>query len=187
MSTTTQPPKPKRRWYQFSMRTLLVVVVVFCVWLGIRVQRARTNRARVAAVEEAVAKITKLGGEVYSNRNFFYQSSRPDGGRRVQQRSPTWLEELFHDPGGPDDPVEVLVVREVTFYSTKVTNAELGHLKGLTNLQVLTLGNTQITDAGLERLKGLTKLETLYLGGTKVTDEGVKKLQQALPNCRIRH
>ena len=27
--STTQPPKPKRRWYQFSLRALLVVVTVF--------------------------------------------------------------------------------------------------------------------------------------------------------------
>ena len=31
MSPTAQPPKPKRRWYQFSLKTLLVVVTLFCV------------------------------------------------------------------------------------------------------------------------------------------------------------
>ena len=27
--STTQPPKPKRRWYQFSLLTLLVVIALF--------------------------------------------------------------------------------------------------------------------------------------------------------------
>ena len=31
MSTTTQPPKPKRRWYQFSLLTLLVALTLACV------------------------------------------------------------------------------------------------------------------------------------------------------------
>ena len=38
-----------------------------------------------------------------------------------------------------------------------------------------------------EHLKGLTQPKTLDLRATKVTEEGVKRLQQALPNCRIRH
>ena len=47
------------------------------------------------------------------------------------------------------------------------------------------LNNTKVTDAGLVHLKGLSKLQTLFLQGTKVTDAGVKKLQAALPKCRI--
>ena len=43
MSTTTQPPKPKRRWYQFSLKTLLLVMTVstvaFGVWIQYRWQR----------------------------------------------------------------------------------------------------------------------------------------------------
>ena len=61
------------------------------------------------------------------------------------------------------------------------------HLEELTNLEVLFLGATQITDAGLVHLEGLTSLKLLWLSGTQFTDEGAKKLQQALPNCTIRH
>ena len=47
-------PKPKRRWYQFSLKTLMVVVTVatmaFGVWVQYRRQRARENRERLAAV-----------------------------------------------------------------------------------------------------------------------------------------
>ena len=52
---------------------------------------------------------------------------------------------------------------------------------------MLFLHGTKVSDAGLEHLKGLTQLQQLDLNGTKVTDAGVKKLQQALPNCRIEH
>ena len=45
--------------------------------------------------------------------------------------------------------------------------------------------DTRITDVGLERLKGLRQLQWLSLGGTKVTEQGIKKFQQALPSCQI--
>ena len=75
---------------------------------------------------------------------------------------------------------------KVDLASTKVTDAELEHLKGLTRLEFLVLTNTEVTDAGLTHLEGLTRLQTLYLSGTKVTDDGVAKLQTALPKCQIR-
>ena len=71
--------------------------------------------------------------------------------------------------------------------NTKITDAGLVHLKELTSLKKLFLNNTKVTDAGLVHLKGLTKLEYLNLGSTVVTDIGVAQLQQALPNCEIEH
>ncbi len=49
------------------------------------------------------------------------------------------------------------------------------------------LDETRVTDAGLEGLKGLTNLPRLMLYGPPVTAESVKKLQEALPNCKIEH
>ena len=95
---------------------------------------------------EAIAAIEKLGGSV-----------------RVDLKK----------PGKP--------VIAVSFYRTntkvsKVTDAGLVHLKGLTELQTLQLANTKVTDAGLVHLKGLTKLQKLELYNTKVTDAGLMHL-----------
>lgn len=68
---------------------------------------------------------------------------------------------------------------------TQVTDAGLEHLKGLTNLTFLGLSGTKVTDAGLEHLRGLTNLFQLDLSHTQVTDAGVNELAKALPNCRI--
>ena len=95
---------------------------------------------------------------------------------------------------------------------TQVTDAGLGHLKGLTQLDALWLNGTQVTDAGLnasrawpnskgaglaatqvtdaglECLKGLTRLEKDFsLYADQVTDEGVTRLRRALPNCQMIH
>ena len=61
MSTTSQPPKPKRRCYRFSLLTLLIGMTV-CVavgWIGYRVQRAWVNRDRVAT-ELKEENVTRL-------------------------------------------------------------------------------------------------------------------------------
>ena len=212
--STTQPPKPKRRWYQFSLKTLLVVVTLFCMtvgWIGSRMQQARENRERVAAIE---AEMRKVGGWVFPT---------------LESEDGTWLDVLFNDPGNFDNFNRVGVsgdgqygdiglehlkalplVTQLHLGRTKVTDVGLVHLKGqtrlgslflddtdvtdaglvnlrgLTNLNDLRLMRCNITDAGLEHLKGLTNLEELNLSGTKVTDAGVEKLQRALPNCEIR-
>lgn len=66
---------------------------------------------------------------------------------------------------------------------TAVTDAGLGHLAGMKNLQRLHLDRTAITDTGLTRLSGLTKLEYLNLYGTAIGDPGLGALQ-SLPRLR---
>jgi len=84
------------------------------------------------------------------------------------------------DENSPDKPVI-----GVDLEHTRVTDAGLEHLKGLSKLQTLDLQGTSVTDAGLEHLRGLTKLRSLFLYGTKTSGAGAKRLQQALPDCRI--
>ena len=66
-----------------------------------------------------------------------------------------------------------------------ITDAGLVHLKGLTGLQELCVSSTKVTDAGLVHLNGLTQLQDLGLQQTKVTDAGVAELKKALPDCKI--
>ena len=76
-------------------------------------------------------------------------------------------------------------LQELCLGGTKVSDAGLKHLKGLTQLKTLYLGQTAVGDTGLQYLKGLTQLKTLYLDQTKVSDAGVIDLQKALPNTYI--
>src|SRR5258708_658317 len=48
---------PKRRWAQFSLASMFVVVTVLCVWLSVVANRAHRQRDAVAAIEA-------VGGEV---------------------------------------------------------------------------------------------------------------------------
>ena len=61
----------------------------------------------------------------------------------------------------------------------------MGYVPDLAALQTLGLMDTKVTDAGLVHLTGLTNLQTLNFSFTKITDAGVAELQKALPNCKI--
>jgi hypothetical protein len=54
-NTPTTIPKPLRRWFQYSLRTLLVLMLVFGCgfgWLGMKVKQAREQREAVETTEE---------------------------------------------------------------------------------------------------------------------------------------
>src|SRR5689334_19583107 len=53
----------RMKWLRFSLRTLLLLIAVLCVWLGIQVNAARRQR-------EAVTAILKAGGTVYYDYQF---------------------------------------------------------------------------------------------------------------------
>jgi Leucine-rich repeat (LRR) protein len=60
---------------------------------------------------------------------------------------------------------------------TPVTDDGMIYIKGLTNIEVLELGRTKVTDKALEHLKGFTRLQTLDLAGTEVTNKGLEHLK----------
>ena len=163
--------KPKRRWYQYSLRTLFVLMTLFaiaCSWYAVEMQKAAKRRA-------AIAEITKLGGLV-----LYYDAATPSWGEPPGWFS--WLR-ILHGDEQLGNAVSVIF-----FSSSSITDAGLVHLKDLTKLERLEIQCTQITDAGLEHLKGLTSLEWLGLHYThQITHEGVENLHQALPNCLIVH
>jgi hypothetical protein len=159
------------RWYQYRLRTVLLIVLacsILCSWFALRKQKASRQK-------EAVAAIKALEGDV------FYDYQFDLSGRltlKSQPSTPLWLRERLGDDFFND-------VHFVGLESSKITDAEIEHVKCLTNLRWLRLNLSAITDEGLPKLNGLSRLEKLFIEDTKVTEDGVKRLQQALPNCKI--
>lgn len=144
--------KSKRRWVQFSLRTEFILVTALCVGLSLWIVPLERKRRAVAAIEA-------LNGEVTyrppPTGEFFHITFL----RR-------WIPQAYFDE-----------VTELNLTNTRVMDASLAQLQGLTNLRLLNLCNTQITDAGLVHLKGLTGLQELYLTDTHVTDVGLAHLR----------
>jgi len=153
-STAAESVPRKRRWFQFSLRTMLILMLLFggvFSWLGLEVKRGLEQRHAVQAIQA-------LGGQLlFTDASSFAQRNK-------------WLRSLVGDEA-------VLDVWVVAFGSTHVTDEGLVHLRGLTQLQWLRLERTQVSDAGLVHLRGLTQLKELHLEGTLVSDAGLIHLR----------
>jgi Leucine-rich repeat (LRR) protein len=185
-SPTPTKPKRKRRWYQYSLRTFLLLITIFAIWLGYLSNEARKQR-------EAVAWVKEMGGMLgydyeVDEDGYLKQDGKPPG--------PKWLRETL----GIDFMADVCSVALSGADVNDVTR-----LAGLKKLQWLRLEGAQVTDvtplAGLRKLHrlaldgthvsdvtplaGLKNLRELYLWGTRVSKEQVTSLRKALPNCVI--
>ncbi len=152
--TTTEPttPKPRRRWLQFSLRTMLVLVLLLGVgfgWFAREVQKARAQR-------EAAKAIEKLGGSV--------DWGLPSAG--MIRTAVAGVGKLFGEDLSGDTTMVVLV-------GSLDTDAGLALLQGLRQLRQLYVTGSQVSDAGLTHLRGLTQLGWLGLSSSQVTDAGL--------------
>jgi internalin A len=185
--------RPWRRYLRFSVRALIVLVLLIGAGLGWLVHQAHVQRDAVAAIREA-------GGAVRYDWEWSNGNSLPGG----EPWAPRWLVNLIgvdyfghvtaavshHMSAATSDAIIVQVGRltrvwSLNLHDSCISDSGLVHLKGLTNLHVLLLYRTQVSDAGLVHLKGLTNLSALQLDGTQVTDAGVEELKRTLPSLRI--
>jgi hypothetical protein len=177
-----------RRWYQFSLRSLLIFTLICSVasaWVTRRMEQKRLER-------EAVSAILKDGGDVLHD----YQIESYGFNRSAKPTGPNWLRKLLGENffsevesvtvrvrGIPKSASKMMSLDELAHVhrlileGTNVTNAALIHVEGLTQLQTLYMDGTGITDAGLEHLKGLTRLQNLGLGFANVSDVGLVNLK----------
>ena len=154
------------RWrFQFGILSLLLLVVavaVPCSWLATEMKKAKTQR-------EAVAAITRLCKTV----QYDYQcDTSGDNIPGAQPPGPQWFRNLLGEdffasvvyvdlsPGtvifvglGRTEELRLLQEGHINDQS-RVTDADLKHLNGLTELLRLNLNEAAITDAGLETLTG---------------------------------
>ena len=83
--------KPRRRWFQYSLRSFLILLTALAVWLGVVVNRAREQR-------EAVKAIEAMGGVAI----YDWQLEGPPLGdfirnSKKQPDGPAWLRGLIGD------------------------------------------------------------------------------------------
>lgn len=149
-----------RRWLQFSLRKLLITLLVIFSFFGYCADRIHRQRASVAAIK-------KLGG------NVLYVSPA-DRGFHGSEQLAEWL--------GRDT---VARVRHVFFGGCPIQDDDLACLAGLPHLDTLTLTSTPVTDEGLIYLGRLKHLSFVDLRFTQVTTAGVERLRRCLPHTKI--
>jgi hypothetical protein len=172
-----EPPKRKRRWFQFSLQALMIFTLVCAVasaWLGRKIERKRRER-------ETIREIISLGKRVCYDYQAEEDPSGPAWRNFGEPPGPSWVRKLL----GENFFSEV----EVIFFDVRtnpaLNDAELEKLQDFSELRSLRAPGIKVTDAGLVNLKRMSKLRYLDLSRTSVTDAGVNDLKKVLPNCAI--
>jgi internalin A len=182
--------RPWRRFLRFSVRGMIVVVLLMGGWLGWIVRSARIQREAVAAIESA-------GGHVW------YDWADDDGDPGGPWWAPRWLVAgvgvdflgqvtavSLNASSTPSDEavarIRCLSQLELLDLSrSSFSDAQLAHVEGMTSLTLVILNDSTLTDAALVHLKGMTNLHNLNLENTRVTDAGVRELERALPGVSV--
>jgi hypothetical protein len=120
--------KPKRRWFQFSLRTLLLLVLFCGAGLGLLGRKLEQTRRHIRTRRRAVAELNKLGARL-----------------RYAREQRVWLARLL---GDRLDPVVHVEVR-----GPAVTDRSLEHLKGLEQLEELGLDGIPATPEAARNLR----------------------------------
>jgi hypothetical protein len=197
--TSPPPSTPKRklRWYQFSLRTLLIFVTLFgiaCSWFAVKIRQAKRQ-------DNAVLELRKMGFLVrydYQNTNPFISDSEAEA--ESVSSSPSWLRKKFGKPffdnvimidGHTNTDKDLNIFKEfnqlkfLSLENSIITKDRLEYISGLTHLEYLYLSHSTITDDSLYYLKRLHNLKTLNVVGTDVSESGIEDLQKELPNIEV--
>jgi hypothetical protein len=166
--------KPKRRWFRFSLRTLLIVVTIVGVAAGWKMNQVRNLRCAVAEAQRLGAKIT------YAHE---LDTSPP-----VEPPGPKWLRQfvgddffeevcqiqIFNDQAN-DDTLALIAklprISSLIVRSNAITDKGLASLAGASGLEALELSSANITASGYANLKGLRKLMTIVFSSNPTVDD----------------
>jgi len=148
----------KRRWFQFSLRTIVVLMLLVSLVLGYWGYARRKAQRQW----EAVRAIREAGGDVKINTGVM---ADPFDYESLISRSPTWQERL-----GIDCPQAVNV--DVSLF--KASGKEImPHLRQLRELESIRLVGDWLDDEGMKALSDCPKLTDLEIISDQITDAGV--------------
>jgi Leucine-rich repeat (LRR) protein len=184
---------PKRRWLRFSLRSLLLAMTVFGVWLGVKVNAARQQR-------EIVRMVHELGGIVWYDYEF-----DSAGNHLNPPPEPGWLanfigvdflhnvlavrvlNENYQRPNNYSALMarlpEVPQLRFLVLTAGKLRDEDFQHLAGLSRLEYVALIANDITGQGAQFLKHASRLKMLFSTNNVVSDQGLDAIA-ALPNLQ---
>jgi hypothetical protein len=181
--------------FQFSLRTLLIVMTAVCLYLAAQFQWAREQR-------EAVEAVRRASGNVY----YDYEGLTKSHSGRSESWAPKWAIDrlgidFFHTAiqaqgvrrGGLPALAHLRKLRWVEIEDWQVTDRDLEPLSSLGQLETLEIRapsgrsgrtNTLVTDKSLATVSHCRRLSRLRIDGLAFSDEGIEHLLQ-IPGLQI--
>lgn len=195
-----------RRWFRFSVRSMLIAVAIASIWFSWRVRAVRE-------VDTAVAQLLRNDLQAVWLNDDGYFASRPwwqrvvagqgKGGWVVYWAAPSLPPDDRGWPAGGDlDDPERKRINDTVILSLIDDLHRLGRIKQLElcgftvgdksarelaglPIETLNLGHTNLGDEGLAALQSCAGLRWLDVEHTRVTDAGIERFRRELPGCNI--
>jgi Leucine Rich repeat len=174
----SKPLQTRRAWFQFRLRTFLIIVAIAGLglgWLGRGVHRAQMQRAAVVRIQELGGSVQYLGADPFSEPD-----SRVEGWVRWTFGNDYYDRVTAVDLNSKavtdaDMPLFDYLpdVEDVDLAGTKVGDRGIRHLRGHSQLRKLNLFESQVGDEGWAILKDIRTLKHVAAGRTKITDAGL--------------
>ena len=173
--------KPRRRFRQFGLRTLLILMALFAAAFAWYSNQIGPYKRQAVAIEKLEARGVRI--KFVDHEPSWFQ--RLATGVRVGHVAGVWL---FQDRNGKslqltdqdygylDDLLDVDFLA-LSGIATP-TKRQLSHVWKLRSLRMLELQNADITDELLVGIANLQSLEFLALADTQITDAGLRDLSQ---------
>ena len=148
--------KPSRRWFQYSLRSFLILLTALAVWLGVVVNRAREQREAVEAIEALGGYVIydwQIADTPMSMREYgYFVDGTPVGPSWLRQMigddyfQEVWEVRFGFDPSWPSSKAEVLHCIPQLRRMRGLRRVELwGHLSELRNELKSALSGCEIT------------------------------------------
>lgn len=164
--------KPKRRWFQYTLRTFFIAFTVLTIAFATKVYHVKRERNAANAIQAIGGTVRwtyegpKLLERVASELGLIHVTSVVYGAR--MKRSPRFKTDLIQ-------------------YNAKATDSTLAYLLDLPHLQTVDLRYTNITESGLARLEKLGHVKSIDLRAAEFSGNALRSLQAKLPGCQIDH
>jgi hypothetical protein len=180
-------PAPSRRWFRFSLRTLLAAVAVLAIvfgWVAWRLDRAR-EQGRVLADLYSATGVSFVGFDMPKSSPESLKTQWVFGHFFRVDRL-----EIGPLPHTPDNALKHLPrlpqLEKLKIESDAITDDGLRHLLGIKRLRVLGIVSAQLTDDGLLILGQMKQLQELAVESPRLTIGGIERLKRDLPHCQIK-
>jgi hypothetical protein len=186
--------KSKRRWFQFSLMGLFVLLTIaagLSAIVGYRLTGWQQEQ-----------KLFRMNDLILSNGGYWEIAESVSMHHATATQLDTVLKELstfdnqrsmhFDDSEFGDAHVKEILDHQglegITLDRTLITDEGLKELTAIKSLEWLSLEDAPITDVGLEHLTKLEHLEWLIVDGDAVTDKGLKQLAKipSLKHVRLK-